>query len=185
LATALLLSGGGCLWEPVQETPTPGNADVAPVIESASPTNHEIGINNEIGALCELQAGLPDVFSPRGASLTARFYLNYGDTENAATFQPLALGGNGQIDWPLQVSPIPTLYSLPTQVIPLKDFLGLLDSPTNVLWVFVSDDFTQCPNPSEVVTTPTSSSSNIQTLECFTTSWSWVIDLTGCSFSAP
>jgi hypothetical protein len=88
-ATALLLLAGGCLWEPIEETPAPGNSDVAPVIQTAKPINHEIGVN-PVGAPCVLSASLPAVFSPRAVPLSAQFYLNYGDT--TATGQPLALG---------------------------------------------------------------------------------------------
>jgi len=185
MATVLVFLAGGCLWEPIAETPDPGNSDVAPIIEAANPSNHEIGVN-PVGAPCVLSASLLTVLSPRAAALSARFFLNYGDTTAARApdggLVPLALGGNGETDFPLQVSPDPTIYSLPTEEIALVDFLGQLNSPTNVLWVFVSDDFARCPDPSSVALTQQTSPSGTQTLECFTTSWSWVIDATGCDF---
>jgi len=128
-----------------------------------------------------LRAGLPVVFSPRQATLTARFFLDYDGATGSG--QPLPIGGSGQTDFPLQVSQgDPTLYSLPQRLIPLGAFLDQIDTTTpNVLWVFVSDDFQDCPDPTKEVPGAQNPSSSVQTLACYTTSWSWVIDLAGCS----
>ncbi len=178
IATALLASAG-CLWEPITEAPTPGNADVAPVIEVAEPNTHQIFVSvSVVSPFCSTQeVGLPTVFSPRAAPLTARFFLNYLDPGPPP--EPLSI--SGQVDFPLQVSQgDPNIYTLQEQPIALDGFVSLLGSQVNVLWVFVSDDFSQCPEPIDVIQTPQGPSIGTQTLTCYTTAWNWVIEPSQC-----
>jgi len=178
-ATALLLSAGGCLWEPIEEAAVPGNADAAPVIQKTLPNNHEVlVITSQHAPLCETQPiTLESVFSPRGVGLTARFFLNYLDS--SVPQEPLSI--EGQTDFPLNASEgDQDVYSLPPVIVDLDDFVSQLSDQTNVLWVFVSDDFSQCPDPSQAIVTQQVSPSGTATLSCYTTSWAWVIDPNQC-----
>jgi hypothetical protein len=173
-----LLVGQGCIWETVAETASVGNADSAVIIQNASPDDHQISaVVNPFSPICTLRVALPQVFSPHQEPLTARFFLNFDDPEAIVQpSQPLSIGG--QTDFPLSVQPSdPNSDFLSTQTIPLDDFLAQLSNPSNILWVFVSDDFADCPDPS---TAP----SGTQSQTCFTTSWFWLIDLTQCPLTA-
>ncbi len=122
---------------------------------------------------------MQQVFSPRAVALTARFYLNYLDP--SATPVPLSIGG--QSDFLLNVSEgNPNIYSLPSVTIILDDFVSQISAHTNpqtdVLWVFVSDNFALCPDPSYAP--QQTSPSGTGALSCYTTSWSWVIDPNQC-----
>jgi hypothetical protein len=175
IATALLASAG-CLWEPVTEAPTPGNADVAPIIEVADPNTHQVFVSiSSVSPFCSTQeVGLPTVFSPRAVPLTARFFLNYLDPGPP----PAPLSLSGQVDFPLQRSQgDPNLYTLQGQPIALDGFVSQLGGQVNELWVFVSDDFSQCPEP---IDGPQSPSAGPQTLTCYTTAWNWVIEPNQC-----
>ena len=74
----------------------------------------------------------------------------------------------------------PNIYTLQEQSIPLDGFVSQLGNQVNVLWVFVSDDFSQCPEPIDVQQTPQTPSTGTQTLTCYTTAWNWVIEPSQC-----
>jgi hypothetical protein len=166
------LLASGCLWEPVEQAPVPGNGDVAPVIRSAFPSNNQIFLSDFENDPCVAQVSLPSVFSPRAAPLKASFFLNFDPT---ASVEPLSIGNQTQFD--LQVSEVDSrVFTLRNQQIHVDDFIDQFNGQTNVLLVFVSDDLTRCPDPTAAV----QPSSDSPTLACYTTSWAWVIEPSQC-----
>jgi hypothetical protein len=178
--TSLALASGtsGCLWEPILEQPDAGNLDAAPVIQQIIPPSTEIFLSTVGGDSCVARVGLPTVISPRAVPLQASFYLNANPP--GANLQPLSI--NGQTKFDLQAAPgTPQLYSLSPQPIAIDEFSSQFNGHTNLLQVVVSDNLDLCPNPWSLVRSTGSSSSDGQPLECYATSWAWVIEPNECS----
>jgi len=165
----------GCLWEPIQQAPVPGNGDTAPVIQAAAPSSNQLFLTGSGNDPCVARVGLPAVFSPRAAPLKASFFLNFDLPTNVE-----ALSIDGQTQFALQSGGDPQAYFLPNQLIHIDDFITQLNGQTNVLQVFVGDDLDNCPYPSSVSQTVQASPTSDQTLNCYTTSWTWVIEPFGC-----
>lgn len=148
LLVPLLLQA--CLWpEPVNLEPPPTATDSPVSIEDAQPSSHEVNVALDSQNTCVAVVGLPQVNSPNGLQVYARFYLNYQESDQIAG-QVLTIGQTTDLKL-VQSAQNPTVFTLPKYALALQPYADVLQPlgpniPSNQLWVFVSDGFASDPN---------------------------------------